>query len=107
LRPARNRLTRSRPKKTTPSIQIIGVALDLGASRRGTDGGPSAMRIAGLSAALERSGCRLASQIDIPVPSMETRDSDSLEARFRDEILAVCSQLASVTQEACSRVIFH
>ena len=83
-----------------PSVQIIGVPLDLGASRRGTDGGPSAMRIAGLSAALERSGCRLASQIDIPVPSMETRDSDSHDARFRDEILAICSQLASVTQEA-------
>ncbi|MDC1288391.1 hypothetical protein N8198_10950 [Gammaproteobacteria bacterium] len=50
---------------TTPSIRIIGVALDLGASRRGADGGPSAMRIAGLSAALERNGCRLASQIDV------------------------------------------
>jgi arginase len=83
-----------------PSVQIIGVPLDLGASRRGTDAGPSAMRVAGLGAALERSGCRLAKQIDIPVPSMETGHSNSHDARFRDEILAVCRQLARVTQEA-------
>jgi arginase len=74
--------------RQAPSIQIIGVPLDLGASRRGTDAGPSAMRIAGLGAALERSGYRLARQIDIAVPSMETRHSDSHDARFRDEILA-------------------
>ena len=30
-------------------IQIIGVPLDLGASRRGTDGGPSVLRITGLA----------------------------------------------------------
>ena len=29
-------------------VQIIGVPMDLGASRRGTDMGPSALRIAGL-----------------------------------------------------------
>ena len=38
------------------TIRIIGVPLDLGASRRGTDVGPSALRIAGLGAALRRMG---------------------------------------------------
>ncbi len=33
-------------------VQIIGVPMDLGASRRGTDMGPSALRIAGLGSAL-------------------------------------------------------
>ena len=35
-------------KVTEREVRIIGVPLDLGASRRGTDVGPSAMRIAGL-----------------------------------------------------------
>ena len=34
------------------TIRIIGVPMDLGASRRGTDMGPSALRIAGLGARL-------------------------------------------------------
>ena len=36
------------------SVRIVGVPLDLGASRRGTDMGPSALRIAGLGAAIRR-----------------------------------------------------
>lgn len=80
------------------TVQIIGVALDLGASRRGTDAGPSALRVAGLSEALRKTGCELAQQIDVPVPAMETRKSDSYDARFKDEILAVCTELAAVTE---------
>ena len=38
------------------TVRIIGVPLDLGASRRGTDVGPSALRIAGLGAAFRRMG---------------------------------------------------
>jgi len=37
-------------------IRIIGVPMDLGASRRGTDVGPSALRIAGLGAAIRHMG---------------------------------------------------
>ena len=40
------------PKK----IRILGVPLDLGASRRGVDMGPSAVRVAGLEARLEELG---------------------------------------------------
>jgi arginase len=43
-----------------PRIQIIGVPIDLGASRRGTDGGPSALRIAGLGEQLQALGYQLA-----------------------------------------------
>lgn len=84
--------------KSSPTVQIIGVALDLGASRRGTDAGPSALRVAGMAEALSKTGCALALQIDVPVPAMETRKSDSYDARFKDEILAVCTELASVTE---------
>ena len=89
-------MTTVKQKKST--VQIIGVALDLGASRRGTDAGPSALRVAGLSEALRKTGCELARQIDVPVPAMETRKSDSYDARFKDEILAVCRELAAVTE---------
>jgi len=85
-------------KHDKPMVQIIGVALDLGASRRGTDAGPSALRVAGLGEALRRTGCELALQVDIPVPAMETRKSDSYDARFKDEILAVCKELAAATE---------
>ena len=88
----------STDKHAMPTVQIIGVALDLGASRRGTDAGPSALRIAGLGDALRKTGCELALQIDVPVPAMETRKSDSYDARFKNEILAVCRELAAVTE---------
>jgi len=80
-------------------VHIIGVPLDLGASRRGTDAGPSALRIAGLSSAIEKLGYEVIVQSDIPVPTMETRQAESLRARFKDEILQVCTNLATVTRD--------
>jgi arginase len=82
-------------------IQIIGVPLDLGAARRGTDGGPSALRIAGLGQALQRLGYPLARERDIEVPAMETRDEGQRGMRYREEILQVCRQL----REACSQAL--
>jgi len=82
-------------------IQIIGVPLDLGAARRGTDGGPSALRIAGLGQALQRLGYPLTREQDIEVPAMETRDEGQLGMRYREEILQVCRQL----REACSQAL--
>ena len=76
------------------SIKILGVPMDLGASRRGTDMGPSALRIAGLGRALRALGHDVATEEDIPVPAMETRSTASVDARFRDEILEVCTTLA-------------
>lgn len=77
------------------TIRIVGVPLDLGASRRGTDMGPSALRIAGLGAALRRLGYEVAREEDIPAPAMETRSPADREARFKPEILEVCQNLAN------------
>jgi len=76
------------------TVRIIGVPLDLGASRRGTDMGPSAMRIAGLGNALRRMGYTVAREEDIPAPAMETGTPEDLKARFKPQILEVCSHLA-------------
>ncbi len=83
-------------------IQIIGVPMDLGASRRGTDVGPSAMRVAGLGRQLKKIGYELKRDIDIPVPAMETRDTASLKARFKPEILSVCENLAKTVENCMS-----
>ena len=82
----------STPRK---SVRIVGVPLDLGASRRGTDMGPSALRIAGLGAAIRRLGYEVGREEDIPAPAMETRSPDDPKARFKPEILEVCTKLAN------------
>ncbi len=80
-------------------VHIIGVPLDLGASRRGTDAGPSAVRVAGLSKSLTKLGYEVTVESDIPVPTLETRKADSRKARFKNEILQVCTNLAEVTRD--------
>ncbi len=81
-------------KVTEREVRIIGVPLDLGASRRGTDVGPSALRTAGLGAQLRRLGYSVAREEDIPAPAMETRSAEDVKARFKPQILEVCTQLA-------------
>ncbi|HET6564285.1 MAG TPA: arginase [Xanthomonadales bacterium] len=81
-------------EQTQKTVRIIGVPLDLGASRRGTDMGPSALRIAGLGAALRRLGYKVAREEDIPAPAMETRTPEQRDARFKPEILEVCNHLS-------------
>lgn len=73
--------------------------MDLGASRRGTDMGPSAVRIAGLGPALKRLGYEVARERDIAVPAMETRAPKRREARFYEEILDVCQKLCTRVQK--------
>ena len=85
-----------KPDKT---VRIIGVPMDLGASRRGTDVGPSALRIAGLGKAISRMGYTLAREEDIMVPAMETRPQEDSEARFKPQILSVCTELAVRVKE--------
>ena len=85
-----------KPEKT---VRIIGVPMDLGASRRGTDMGPSAMRIAGLGAVIRGMGYKLAREEDIVVPAMETRPLEDSEARFKPQILSVCTELAGRVKE--------
>ncbi len=80
------------------SLRIIGVPMDYGASRRGTDMGPSALRIAGLGRALRGLGYQVEREQDIHVPAAETRAEPDPQAHFRDEILEVCNDLAEAVQ---------
>jgi arginase len=78
----------------TRRIRILGVPLDLGASRRGVDMGPSAMRVAGLEARLEALGHQVADGGNIPVEIAETRSSGSQNARYLKEITETCTRIA-------------
>ena len=57
------------------------------------------MRIAGLGAALRRIGYEVALEEDIPAPAMETRRSEDKHARYKPQILDVCTRLAKRVKE--------
>lgn len=87
--------TKTDPVLGTRKASILGVPMDLGASRRGTDMGPSALRYSGLSDSLRALGWEVTREQDIHVPSMETRLQKEERARFKDEIRYVCTRLCA------------
>ncbi len=91
--------TKTRRRPTPPpevsrrrQVAILGVPLDLGAGRRGTDMGPSAVRIAGLHDALRRMGFDWEEMGDLEVPAVETLLPGDPDARFLKEIAKACRQ---------------
>jgi arginase len=78
----------------TRRIRVLGVPLDLGASRRGVDMGPSAMRVAGLAARLEALGHHVADGGNIRVEIAETQASGNKNARYLNEITETCTRIA-------------
>ncbi|MER3460982.1 MAG: arginase, partial [candidate division GAL15 bacterium] len=52
-------------------VALVGVPLDLGAGRRGTDMGPSALRYAQLQAQLESLGYRVTDLGNVSFPVVE------------------------------------
>jgi arginase len=78
----------------TRRIRVIGVPLDMGASRRGVDMGPSAMRVAGLEARLEALGHQVTDGGNIRVEIAETRTSGDKSARYLAEIAETCTRTA-------------
>ncbi len=75
-------------------ISITNVHLDLGAGRRGTDMGPSAMHVAGLVPRLRGLGHRVVDVEPISVRSFESADGGDPRARFLPAIARTCSLLA-------------
>jgi arginase len=73
-------------------IRVIGVPLDMGASRRGVDMGPSAMRVAGLEARLEALGHHVVDGGNIKVEIPETQAHGAANARYLKQIAEICSR---------------
>ena len=75
-------------------IDLIGVPLDLGASRRGVDMGPYAVRAAGLGGALLALGHHVHDHGNLAVADRGTFPPDARGADFIPTIAAVCDELS-------------
>lgn len=83
-------------------ISITNVHLDLGAGRRGTDMGPSAIHVAGLVPKLRAMGHNVVDVADLEVPSAEAAtDGGNMRARFLPAILHTCRALADRVEMGC------
>jgi arginase len=74
-------------------VHIIGVPLDLGGNRRGTDMGPSAFRIAGLAEQLTKLGVRVTDKGDVPSPIPERKAFGDPKKRYVKDIAKVCQRV--------------
>ena len=75
------------------SVGLLGVPLDLGSGRRGTDMGPSALRIAGLTRRIEGLGITVQDHGYVAVAAPETRQPGDATLRFGREIFRTCRRL--------------
>jgi arginase len=74
------------------TVAVLGVPLDLGAGRRGTDMGPSAVRIAGLHEQIRKLGFGSVDLGDLEIPAVETLENADPRAKFLPEIARACRQ---------------
>jgi len=81
-------------------IQLLGVPLDLGQSRRGVDMGPSAMRVAGLEARLEALGHIVEDGGNVSVAMPELKKEGDPSAKYLKEITATCTKSAELVAKA-------
>ena len=84
----------------TRRIRVLGVPLDMGASRRGVDMGPSAMRVAGLEARLESLGHQVSDGGNVAVDIAETQNFGSPNARYLKQIADTCTRTAAAVSKA-------
>jgi arginase len=76
-------------------IRIIGVPMDLGASRRGVDMGPSALRAAGLQARIKQLGHQVEDIGNISVKQPEELSYGEKRAKYIGEIADACKDLGN------------
>jgi arginase len=80
-------------------VRIIGVPMDLGASRRGVDMGPSALRVAGLQARLKQLGRQVEDIGNVPVPQAEEQHYGDKNAKYLSEIVETSKGLAEMVSK--------
>jgi arginase len=80
-------------------IRIIGVPMDLGASRRGVDMGPSALRVAGLQARIKQLGHQVEDIGNISVKQPEEMSYGEKKAKYLAEIADACKDLAAIVEK--------
>jgi arginase len=93
-------------KMTHQKVRIIGVPMDLGASRRGVDMGPSALRVAGLQTRLKQLGHQVEDIGNISVKQPEEMSYGEKRAKYLDEIAETCKDLAEAIQKSLEEEYF-
>jgi arginase len=89
------------------NIRVIEIPLDFGASRRGSDMGPSAMRLAGLKQELNELGHDSEELFPgIPVPSQEFLEMGDEKAKYLAPIAEVCGKLAAEVERCIDEKYF-
>jgi arginase len=81
-------------------IRIIGVPMDLGASRRGVDMGPSALRVAGLQARIKQLGHQVEDIGNISVKQPEELSYGEKRAKYLAEIADACKDLSAIVEKS-------
>jgi arginase len=93
-------------KMAHQKVRIIGVPMDLGASRRGVDMGPSALRVAGLQTRLKQLGHQVEDIGNISVKQPEEMSYGEKRAKYLDEIAETCKDLAETIQKSLEEGFF-
>jgi len=83
-------------------VSILGVPLDLGASKLGATGGPDAIRRTGISKALEALNYDVIYDDDIEVEERPD-DQGNSKTRFKKQIIKVCEDLADAAYKALKK----
>ena len=81
-------------------VDVIGVPMDLGADRRGVDMGPSAIRYAGLNAAIAGLGIETHDRGNVPVRVAEEASLEEASAKYFPIIAEACEKLAVEVADA-------
>ena len=86
---------------STKRVDVIGVPMDLGASRRGVDMGPSAVRYAQLHERLRALGIdEIVDRGDLFVPIREEVEQNDLSAKYLEVIEKVNGEVAQIVADA-------
>ena len=85
------------------NIHLLEMPLDFGASRHGSDMGPSAIRLAGIKERLESLGHTISNHSDIfSVSPQEYEQVGNPKAKYLKPITKACTKLAERVEKICA-----
>lgn len=85
------------------NIHLLEMPLDFGASRHGSDMGPSAIRLAGIKERLESLGHTISNHSDIfSVSPQEYEQVGNPKAKYLEPITKACTKLAERVEKICT-----
>ncbi|MFQ5537159.1 MAG: arginase [Gemmatimonadota bacterium] len=87
-------------------VALVSVSIDLGAGRRGVDMGPSALRIAGITGAVEGLGYQVSEVGTITAGGFETAEEGQSRLRFLEEVADVAARTRDAVLDGLSQGCF-